>query len=98
MAKLSEADQKHLEDATEKYRSTVSSMGHRELVGELEEQALMANYGYRGPLMTMILREAKAELLRRLKSVEEPKPEHGTATPAEGHEGLNEQKRPTLFG
>lgn len=97
MAKLSEAEQKHLDGATEKYRATISSMSHRELVGELEEQALMANYGYRGPLMTMILREAKAELLRRLKGVDEPKPE-SSSKPSEDTGAPPEQKRATLFG
>lgn len=97
MAKLSEADQKHLDGATEKYRATVGAMGHRELVGELEEQALMANYGYRGPLMTMILREAKAELLRRLKGVDEPKAD-APSEPSEDAATPVEQKRATLFG
>jgi len=97
MAKLSEADQKQLDDSTEKYRASVAAMGHRELVNELEEQALMANYGYRGPLLTMILREAKAELLRRLKGVEEPKSDTPTG-PSENTEAPAEQKRATLFG
>jgi len=96
MAKLNEADQKHLDETTEKYRTNVSAMGHRELVEELETQALMANYGYRGPLLTMILRESKAELLRRLKGVEQPTADH--QDPVDSPTAEPEQKRSTLFG
>lgn len=97
MAKLSEAEQQKLAEATEKYRSTITPMSHRELVDELESQALMANYGYRGPLTTMILKTAKAELLERLKGVDQPSKVASTG-PSEDSLEPAEQKRPTLFG
>jgi len=97
MAKLNEAEQQKLAEASEKYRATIAPMSHRELVDELESQALMANYGYRGPLTTMILKTAKAELLERLKGVDQPQ-KAASSGPSEDAPEPAEQKRPTLFG
>lgn len=97
MAKLSEAEQQKLAEATEKYRATITPMSHRELVDELESQALMANYGYRGPLTTMILKTAKAELLERLKGVNQPQKAASSGSSEDTPEPTG-QKRPTLFG
>lgn len=83
-------------EISEKYRANISTMGSKELLDEFEKRALMASYGYQDPTTAMMLKEAKAELLRRTRGYkiapdeDEPAPE---ARPER-----QEPARPTLFG
>lgn len=80
-------------EISEKYRANISTMGSKELLDEFEKRALMASYGYQDPTTAMMLKEAKAELLRRTKG-------HGPqkAAPEEAEAKPEPQQRPTLFG
>lgn len=80
-------------EIAEKYRANISAMASKDLLDELEKRALMASYGYQDPTTAMMLKEAKAELLRRTKgfvieSDSEPEVELEKS----------EAPRPTLFG
>lgn len=61
-----EAKRKAAEIA-EKYATVLRPMGDRDLVDELERQALMASFGYQSPSTVAMLKTAKGEILRRLK-------------------------------
>lgn len=80
-------------EIAEKYRANISTMGSKDLLDELERRALMASYGYQDPTTAMMLKEAKAELLRRTKgfAIE-------NSTEPEAKPEKEEPPRPTLFG
>ena len=81
-----------LAEIAEKYRANISTMGSKELLDEFEKRALMANYGYQDPTTAMMLKEAKAELLRRTGGQQPQKPVEEEAEPRPAP-----QQRPTLF-
>lgn len=81
-----------LAEIAEKYRANISTMSSKELLDEFEKRALMASYGYQDPTTAMMLKEAKAELLRRTGSQQSQKPVEEEAEPKPAP-----QQRPTLF-
>ena len=92
-----DAVKKRVAEIAVKYEAVISSMEHRELVDELESRALMASYGFQDATTAMMLKSAKAELLRRLKGGEiVAKVDDSPASnrPKEPQEA----KRPSLFG
>lgn len=82
-----------LAEIAEKYRANISTMSSKELLDEFEKRALMASYSYQDPTTAMMLKEAKAELLRRAK---------GFAIENSAEPEIKPEKedppRPTLFG
>ena len=80
-------------EVAEKYKANISTMSSKQLLDEFEQRALMASYGYQDPITTMMLKESKAELLKRTKGFE-------VEGNSESDAGIEKQEtvRPTLFG
>ena len=96
-AEPKDALKKRVAEVSEKYHAVISQMDHKELLDELESRALIASYSFQDPITAMMLKSAKAELLRRLKG--------GSVGPKEPSEAVDEvqpaseaPKRPSLFG
>lgn len=62
-------------EIADRYLENISELNSKELVNELEKRALMASYGYQDPTTAMMLKVAKAEILRRIKEGDSPRQE-----------------------
>lgn len=96
-AEQKEALKRRVAETAERYLAVISRMPHSELLDELESRALITSYSFQDPITTMMLKSAKAELLRRLKGGEVV-PQEEAATEAESQDSPKEPKRPSLFG
>lgn len=74
----------------DRYLENISELSSKELLNELEKRALMASYGYQDPTTAMMLKVAKAEILRRIKEGEAPRQAADTKS--------DDTPRPSLFG